>query len=254
MNAWIIFLSTLSLVLGGATGYLVYEKLENDKVIAEQAQDIKDLKSNLDSSELSLFELGKEKKALSEKAKQREEELRQEIAKKQEVLQEKSSTYNEMVSKLEKEIADKQIKITELNGDLNVRMNNKILFASGQAALNEEGLAVLEKIASVIKDIEDKTIRVEGHTDNVPIQTPRFPSNWDLSTARAISVIEHLVEKSEIPSVRFEAVGLSEFHPLNDNSTPELKALNRRIEIILKPKKKNDKAETTKSTKVHENL
>jgi chemotaxis protein MotB len=119
-------------------------------------------------------------------------------------------------------------------------MENKILFPSGTANLGERGGEVLSKISSALENSEDHTIRVEGHTDNVPLSGKGlFKNNWELSAARALSVVRELLISQELNPVDIEAVAMGEFHPVADNSTNEGKAENRRIEIYLIPKSEN---------------
>lgn len=111
---------------------------------------------------------------------------------------------------------------------------NPVLFRSGDASLNEAISAILDGIIAIAKH-NDLLIQVEGHTDNQPIETTRFPSNWELSTMRAVNILRYLQDKGEIPRDRLAAVGFGEYHPIADNDTPEGRQKNRRIEIIFKP-------------------
>lgn len=106
-----------------------------------------------------------------------------------------------------------------------------VLFDLGVAEISPEAFPLLSKIASVISKTSFP-IRIEGHTDNLPIHTEEFPSNWELSTARAVNVLRYFVEKEKIPPERLSAVGYGEFRPLFPNDTPEHRARNRRVEII----------------------
>lgn len=150
------------------------------------------------------------------------------------------STYNELVDKMESEIKRGEITISELEGRLTVNMLDKILFSSGSAEIKEKGIAVLQRVAEVVKDIEDKAIRVEGHTDNVAISSrlkDKFASNWELSAARAATVVRALRD-ANIPGERLSAVGYGPFQPVADNKTKEGRAQNRRIQIVLVPQNK----------------
>lgn len=121
------------------------------------------------------------------------------------------------------------------NGKVYVSMSDKLLFASGSADLNEEGINALEHIANALKDNPDIHINVEGHTDTVPIKI-KFPDNWSLSVNRSISIVRILVDKYNVDPVRITASGRSQYDPVADNSTPEGRSKNRRTEIILSPK------------------
>ncbi len=132
----------------------------------------------------------------------------------------------------EKGLEDKvQMEITERG--LEIRMTGEILYDLGEARIKKQGREVLDEIATSIKDIRND-VMVEGHTDNLPINNERFPSNWELSTTRATNVIRYFIEEHDIKPYRLSAAGYSEFRPLFDNDTPEHRAKNRRIEIVVK--------------------
>jgi len=149
-----------------------------------------------------------------------------------------SKTYEELLTEMKGEIEQGQIAITELKGKLIMDVVDKILFDSGKAEVKPEGLQVLKRVVEILKTVEDKTIRVEGHTDNVPIAgnlIKRYPSNWELSAARAINVMRFLEKEGLDPAV-LSAAAFGQYQPVADNDTPEGRARNRRIAIILLPK------------------
>ena len=149
------------------------------------------------------------------------------------------ATYNELVDKMEAEIERGEITISELKGKLTVNMVEKILFDSGQADIKPAGLKVLKRVGDILKDVEDKEIRVEGHSDNIPISArlqEKFPSNWELSTARATNVVHFLQDEIKIPGELLSACGYSQYAPVADNDSPKGRALNRRIQIVLVPR------------------
>jgi len=111
---------------------------------------------------------------------------------------------------------------------------NPVLFGSGDASLNEAVYSVLDGIIKIAKS-SNLVIQVEGHTDNLPIATARFPSNWELSTMRAVNIIKYLQKNGGIPPNRLAAVGFSEYRPAASNDTPEGRQINRRIEIQFQP-------------------
>ena len=148
------------------------------------------------------------------------------------------ATRDSLVSEMTKEIQDNQIQITQLADKLKVSIVDKILFPSGEANITDEGLLVLERVGNILKNTENNIIRVEGHTDNVPISAAlkyKFPSNWELSTARATNVVRLLEDKVGIDPVKLEAVGLGEHQAVASNETKQGRAQNRRIEIALLP-------------------
>ena len=197
----------------------------------------------------ALEQVNKELKGENEGLKARVDELTKQVAEqkervadlemmKEQKVQEVSSEYNSMIDKMKAEIAQGQVTITELKGKLTVNMVEAVLFDSGKAEVKKEGLVVLQKVVDVLKDAKDKVIRVEGHTDNVPIAGALarvYPTNWELSAARAVNVTRFL-QAQGIDPAQLSAVGYGEFKPVADNETKEGKAKNRRIEIVLVPK------------------
>ncbi len=149
-------------------------------------------------------------------------------------LEKKSSEYEKMASALRGQIDAGRVELTELRGKMTVKMKDKILFSSGSARLGKDGQEALAAVAGVLRDIGDKVIRVEGHTDNVPLGRGAFATNWDLSTARALAVVRFLQDAGVDP-VRLAAAGYGEFQPIAANDTPEGRSQNRRIEIVLAP-------------------
>jgi chemotaxis protein MotB len=134
--------------------------------------------------------LGKQNEELVKKVQSQQEQIGQIEKNREEKVQEVSKTYTQMIEKMKSEIAEGQVTITELQGRLTVNMVDAILFDSGRADIKPEGRQVLQKVAEVIGQVEDKAILVEGHTDNVKIGgalARAFPSNWELSAARAIN-------------------------------------------------------------------
>jgi chemotaxis protein MotB len=138
--------------------------------------------------------------------------------------------------RLQKELTDKDVEISQLKGQLTVSVLDKILFKSGSADILPAGQAVLEKVARVLVQTDDM-IRVEGHTDNVPIigrLKEKYYSNWELSAARAASVVRYFqLGEHKIEPLRLEAVGFAEYRPLAPNDSDANKQRNRRVEIVL---------------------
>jgi chemotaxis protein MotB len=144
----------------------------------------------------------------------------------------------ELNKQLAAEIADKQVTIQQLNDRLVVTLVDQILFASGSADLHPKGRAVLDKAIPTLAAQSGKWIIIEGHTDNEPIGPTiiaRFPTNWDLSTARATSVVKYLQDKG-VPPVNLAATGYSQYQPVKPNTSAAGRQANRRIEIILRMK------------------
>jgi chemotaxis protein MotB len=150
-------------------------------------------------------------------------------------LEKKSGEYAQLADALRGEIEAGRVELMELRGRTTVKMKDKILFASGSATIGADGRVALRKVADALRGLQGKAIRVEGHTDNVPTNpSGPFPTNWELSSARALAVVRFLQESGVDPT-RLSGVGFGEFQPIQANDTAEGKSLNRRIEIILTP-------------------
>ena len=159
------------------------------------------------------------------------------IREKENTISELDKTRREIETSLKEQIAQKDVKIEEIEGKLRVTFVDKILFDSGSTKIKDRGKEVLLTLVESFGADTDKTIVVEGHTDDVVIGYPlreRFPSNWELSTARAASVVRFLQEKANISPERLTASGFSFYRPVAPNDT-DTRSQNRRIEIILVP-------------------
>jgi chemotaxis protein MotB len=147
-------------------------------------------------------------------------------------------TYDGLVKNLEGEIAKGEIKVKQIRDRLSVQLVEKILFDSGKADIKPEGKAVLEKVGNVLKSVNDKQIRIEGYTDSMPISAGirgKYPTNWELSTLRATTVLRFLQEKAGVDGKYLSAVGYGAHRPVAANDTEQGRAENRRIEIVLTP-------------------
>jgi chemotaxis protein MotB len=157
-------------------------------------------------------------------------------------LQDMIQAQKDIMNKLKNSIADALMnyKTDELsvyikNGNVYVSLEEKLLFKSGSDVVDPKGKAALKSLAMVLNNTSDITVMIEGHTDNVPIKTASFKDNWDLSTARATSILRLLTKDYGFDPIRITASGRGEFHPVKSNDTVEGKAANRRTEIILSP-------------------
>jgi len=128
-----------------------------------------------------------------------------------------------------------ELSIYTKDGNVYVSLQEKLLFKSGSDVVDPKGKEALKSLAQVLNSTKDITVLIEGHTDNVPIKTKQFQDNWDLSTARATSIVRILTIDNGFDSNRITATGRSEFHPVKSNDTVEGRAANRRTEVILSP-------------------
>jgi len=140
-------------------------------------------------------------------------------------------------NRLGQEISDKQVKLQMMEKGLVITVVGDLLFDSGKAKIRNEAYPLLDKVASVLKDnMSGFNIGVEGYTDNVPITRSNWKSNWELSTARSLSVLHFLVKDKNIDPERLSAIGFGEYRPVASNDTKEGRKLNRRVEIVIQPK------------------
>jgi chemotaxis protein MotB len=215
-------------------------RLKSDLADAGKRNDELEHTLTLKSGELgkSIVDLRRRVGALEDDKSRLTQELADANKAREEKVREVSSTYEQLVAKMKGEIDKGQVTISELKGKLTVNMVEAILFDSGKAEVKQEGLVVLGKVIEILKTVNDKSIRIEGHTDNKPIVGPliqRYPTNWELSAARAINVARYL-QKQGIEPASLSAAAFGEFKSVADNATPEGRAKNRRIEIVLVPK------------------
>jgi chemotaxis protein MotB len=153
---------------------------------------------------------------------------------KEEEMDKVAGTYHALSDSLEPEIKSGQIEVTQDRDRIKLRAADATFFDSGKSELKADGKKILAKVAASVKDRPDSAIRVEGHTDNVPIKSGRFPSNWDLSVARAMTVAKFL-SSAGVSADRLGAAGYGEHRPIASNADAQGRAKNRRIEIVLEP-------------------
>ncbi len=135
-------------------------------------------------------------------------------------------------------IREGQVRVTQSLRGITVEINASILYASGEAILQPTSIQALTAVAKVLAEVNNP-VQVEGHTDDVPIRNPSFPSNWELSSARAGSVVRLFTEQGVQPS-RMVAIGYADNRPLDTNATPEGRARNRRVNVLILHEKKGE--------------
>jgi chemotaxis protein MotB len=231
-------LAEMTLQKDKLTTDLSYATDQRDKAAADKEELDRILRSRSDSLSQTISELrGKVADLDAENTKLKAENA--DLVKvREEQVRKVSSTYENLLEKMKSEISQGQVTISELKGKLTVNMVDSILFASGKAEVKKGGLVILGKVISILKDVNDKSIRIEGHTDDVQISralAQRYPTNWELSAARAINVTRYLQGQGINPG-NLSAVAYGEWKPVAGNDTEEGRAKNRRIEITLVPK------------------
>lgn len=198
----------------------------------------KELENKKSALEGELASLQTEKQRTEQALADAERQAAAVSAQKDEEINRLKGTYDSLVKDLKGEIEKGEIKVTQVRNKLSVNLVEKVLFDSGQAEVKPAGKTVLKKVGDILKNVTDKEIRIEGYTDNVPIGEAlrkRFPTNWELSTQRATTVLRFLEEQAGVAGSQLSAVGYGPFHAVASNDTPEGKAENRRIEIVLVP-------------------
>jgi chemotaxis protein MotB len=199
---------------------------EGTAINAKLRAELERLGKNVDGI---LQEKGTLTKALDD-AKARLEELR----KAQAAAEARAQLFQQFVQKFKKMIDAGQLKVATRAGRLVIQLSNDVLFDSGQTFIKPAGKDALSQVGKVLATVRGRSFQVAGHTDNVPIQTARFPSNWELSTARAVEVVKLLLTYT-VDAHAMSAAGYSEFDPIASNDVPDGRAKNRRIEITLQP-------------------
>jgi chemotaxis protein MotB len=208
-------------------------------------QQVRNLESQRESLEKQRDSLTKEKDSLTREndslTKQRDSLTEQvaaldaQRAQLQATEKQSEARYDALLSNLSEELRKGQLQVRQLKGMLTVDVAEQLFFDSGRANLKDTGKQVLQKVAESLKGYEDKAIRIVGHTDNVPITKGLqkvFPSNWELSAARATTVVRFLQDTGIAPE-RLVATGRAEYAPVSPNDTTEGRQKNRRIEITL---------------------
>jgi chemotaxis protein MotB len=156
------------------------------------------------------------------------------LRKEQEAQRARMAKYREVIEKFRSLVSSGKLKIRVQRGQMVVEMASNILFETGKSDLSDEGKLALTELAKILMTIPDRNFQVAGHTDNVPIESKKFPSNWELSAARAVTVVKYLQE-SGVKPVQLSAAGYAEYMPAQTNDSEVGRSANRRIEITLMP-------------------
>jgi chemotaxis protein MotB len=210
-----------------AVGDAKKARAECDEKLASQAKakqgEIDDLKQKLSDAEARAGNADEQTKAELE-----------ELRKAKAAAEARAKLFDEFVAKLRKMIDAGKLDITVRRGQIVLALGTDILFDTGKTEIKPDGKQALGEVADALKSVANRRFQVSGHTDNVPIKKPEFPSNWELSTARAVAVVKLLLEKG-VHADALSAAGYAEFDPAQPNTSDKGKAKNRRIEIVLVP-------------------
>jgi len=209
---------------------------------ASAQKEITKLQTQAAELEADAARLAKEREQLRQEQSQLaatlEDERLAKLAKEEEIAR-LTRTQEELSKSLQDEIAKGNITIQQVQDRLTINMVDRVLFDSGRAQVKPAGVEVLTQVGDVLNKVTDKQIRIEGHTDNVPISPKlqsRFKTNWELSTARATTVVRYLIDRGGVDRLHLSAVGYADTHPLAPNDSEVVRSSNRRIEIVLYPK------------------
>jgi chemotaxis protein MotB len=216
-----------ALAKAGALGREQAAKL--DGAIAENEQLRKELTRLGKNVDTFLAEKGSLATALAD-AKKRLEELRQAQA----AAEARAALFKQLALKFHKMIDAGDLRVVLRRGHMVIQLANDVLFESGRTEIKPRGQDALRQVAAILRTLSDRHFQVAGDTDNVPIQTPLFPSNWELSTRRAVEVVHFLIAQG-MRSDALSAAGYGEFDPVASNETADGRTRNRRIEITLEP-------------------
>ena len=232
---WLLFI----LLLGAAGAFIYYlylplraERARLQQELTDGAQREQRLKASVSEAEARATTLVSKQEELSGKLAQTE-------AEREKLEGELKRVQTELSSILEPQISAGNVRIKRRGNELVVDVSDKILFDSGRAEINEGGQKVLAEVAPSLTRLPNYVVQVGGHTDRTRVVNPetaeRFPTNWELSTARATNVVRFLEERGKIPGSRLEAAGFAQYRPVAGNATADDRQKNRRIELVLLP-------------------
>ncbi len=201
--------------------------------ITQSNQKLMELRHQLDLASEELFDLHVKRQDLQQELK--ESNLQIELLRDlEEERKKRNEIYAQFVSRLQEMIDAGELSVTIKNGRIVIELPDNILFDSGRAQLNNAGRQALTQVGDILTQFQERRFQVEGHTDDKPIKSTVYPSNWELSAARALAVVHLLVDTGMNPE-NISAAGFGEFQPKADNTTAEGRQLNRRIEIVMLP-------------------
>jgi len=205
----------------------------NKEQLKKAEQELAAARAKVTATQDELAELEAKKQALQKELSDSQEKMAT-LSNIEAETKRRNEIYAQFIDRLKTMIDGGQLTVSIEQGRIVINLPNNVLFKSGSAHLNPDGKEALTQIAAVLSQFSDRRFQIEGHTDNIPIKSARFPSNWELSTSRALTVV-HLLAAMGVAPENISAAGFGEFHPRADNETEEGRKLNRRIEIIMLP-------------------
>jgi chemotaxis protein MotB len=202
------------------------QRAQRDAQIAKLEKELADLQAQRDN-------LTEAERAATERMQATEQELA-ELRKQRDAAEERLKAFRQLYDRFRALVDTGKLQVDFRNGQMILKLPSEVLFSSGKARLSDNGEKALTEVLNILVEFKDRRFLIAGHTDNQQIRGGRFDNNWELSTARALSVLEYM-SKAGFDSKNLGAAGYGEWDPVAPNDTPENRQLNRRIEIILVP-------------------
>lgn len=214
------------------------KRLANDKQaletqFADEQDKVKDLNARIDKLHADMASVTKDKSRLQSSVEDMTRALA-ELEKRRAEAEGRIAEFKNLIARFRSLIDAGKLKVKIVEGRMVVVLATDILFGSGSASLSKDGKAAIAEVGQVLATIPKRGFQVEGHTDNVPIGTAQYPSNWELAAARSITVLKSMIDAG-LPAERISAASFGDTRPVASNDSKETKAQNRRIEIIIVP-------------------
>jgi chemotaxis protein MotB len=207
------------------------DDLEHELARAEEALALAEVRAS--EAETELAEVLKDRSKLAASVEDMQQALA-ELKRQRAQAEARAAVYRSVLAKFKEMIDNGKLQVKIVDGRMVLQLQTDILFPSGSAKLSSEGVLVIQQVGKLLSELPDRRFQVEGHTDNVPINTKTYPSNWELASARSINVVKEMVAAG-MPDSRVSAAAFAETRPTASNQTEEGRAANRRIEIVLVP-------------------
>lgn len=158
----------------------------------------------------------------------------EQMKKRRQETEKRLAEFKELTSKFSKLVNAGKLSVKMVSGRMTVALSTDILFSSGSAKLSAEGIKAIKEVSLLLKSLDGRKYQIEGHTDNIPMKSEIYPSNWELASARAITVVKTMIDAG-LPAEQISAASYADTQAIADNSTPEGKKQNRRISIVIVP-------------------
>lgn len=233
-----LLVTIFSFLILGCVSNGTHEKLQQKQEktqseLEKSKTEIQSLEAIIAGLEKKLGKASSDRKTLSSSIEHMKTALREAAERKAE-REKRIAEYKKLVQRFKSLTDAGELSIKIVDGRMVVALPSDVLFSSGSARLSAKGQETIKKVSQLLVNIEDKKFQVEGHTDNVPIRSAKYPSNWELASARALNVVK-MMESSGMPPHRLSAASYGPNRPVQKNDTREGKQANRRIEVVVVP-------------------